>query len=105
MKNEIKELQIQEFLIKNESLKQLPGFILNKIEKILVIANTISLLKAADVKHYQICFDGAFKFQIFYEFENIQKYEHSCNILFHKKDDEIQKIFKEFQVFIKKKPC
>ena len=98
-KNEIKELNIQQIFLKKEEMDNLPVFILRKIEKILLIANTISLLKIADLKHFQICFDEMFKFQLFYEFENIQKYEYSCNAIFNKKNEELQRLFQEFQVF------
>ena len=94
-----KELKIEEFFVTKEKIQEIPGFIANKIERILLIANTISLLKIADLEHYNCCYHENFKFKLFFEFGKISSYEGMINKIFDEKQEELAKLFRKFEVF------
>ena len=95
---ENKDLNIQELTLKNDKIHEIPSFIRNKINRIIVTANTLTLLKLSDSQHYNICFHESFKFQLFFDYPSLKTYEKNMNEMFLQKEGEIVELLRKFEV-------
>lgn len=76
---------------------QILTFIIPYIDKILEIANNLSLLRVVEKEHYLVCIDEMMKFELFFDIIRINEYEKKHDDIFLKKNFLLEELRKGFQ--------